>query len=286
MSSPSPSPSGRPCKTVAASRLSTTTLMTPELANFAGNVHGGHILRLVDQIAYACAVNFCGEYCVTLSVDRVLFKVPVAVGDLITMKAQVNRTGTSSLEVGVRVEARDLRGGPTRHTNSCFLTMVALQDGKPRTVPLLVPESEDDHRRNDQAKRRLEQSRLADRVAQSRVRYHDLIELASVPTLISEEETGRVRRINQAACDLLGTTREAVLDSPVGQLFAPEQSAAAEAKYRQTRDLGTHDFTLEAGSRAPSRALWVTAWHLPLPTGSLIQSVLRAAPKPSPMDPS
>lgn len=262
---------------MAASRLSTTTLMTPEFANFAGNVHGGHILRLVDQIGYACAASFCGEYCVTLSVDRVLFKVPVAVGDLITMKAQVNRTGTSSLEIGVRVEARDLRGGPTRHTNSCFLTMVALRDGESRTVPLVVPESEDDHRRNDQAKRRLEQSRLVDRVAQSRVRYHDLIELASVPTLIIEADTGRVRRINQAACDLLSTTREAVVDTQVGSLFALEQSSLVEANYRQTRDLGTHDFVVQAGASATSSALWVTAWHLPLPSGSLIQSILRPA---------
>lgn len=277
-----PSTQSRPLKTMAESQLATTTLMTPEFANFSGNVHGGHILRLVDQIAYACAASFSGQYCVTLSVDRVLFKVPVAVGDLVTMKAQVNRVGRSSLEVGVRVEARDLRGGPTRHTNSCFLTMVALKNGEPQPVPLLRPESTDDHRRNDQAKRRLEQSRLNDRVAANQVRYHDLIELASVATLVTQANGGEIQRANQAACELLGVPREDLLNTRIWQLFADEQQAIVRQGYRNTVDLGIQDFLLDyrtPNSQAPS-TLRVTAWQLPLPSGPLVQSILRQETSP------
>lgn len=267
----------RPTKTMAESQLATTTLMTPEFANFSGNVHGGHILRLVDQIAYACAASFSGQYCVTLSVDRVLFKVPVAVGDLVTMKAQVNRVGRSSLEVGVRVEARDLRGGTTRHTNSCFLTMVALKKGKPQLVPLLQPKSTDDYRRNDQAKRRLEQTRLADKVAANQVRYHDLIELASVATLITQAEGGEIQRVNQAACDLLGMTRESILATKICQLFPPDQHSIANQGYRNVVNLGMSEFLVEhASSNDTQRTTFrVTAWQLPLPSGPLIHSVIR-----------
>jgi PAS domain S-box-containing protein len=258
--------------------VSTTTLMTPELANFAGNVHGGHLLRLVDQIAYACAVSYSGEYCVTLSVDRVLFKVPVAVGDLVTMKAQVNRVGQTSLEVGVRVEARDLRGGPVRHTNSCFLTMVALRDGVPQPVPLLLPETEDDHRRNDQAKRRLEQTRLTDQVAANQVRYHDLIELSTAAALVTVAATGEIKRINQAACALLGVTREAVAQTPVWSLFKAEQELEAKRGYLAAAASGVRDFQIEheVGGNG-IRSLQVTAWSLPLPSGSLVQSIMRPA---------
>ena len=134
--------------------LTTTQLMTPELANFAGNIHGGHILRLVDQIAYACATQYAGTYCVTVSVDRVSFKVPVRVGDLLTLHARVNFTGRSSMEIGVRIEARDLTTRTSRHTNSCFVTMVAVHEGKTVAVPPLICETETDTRRHDRSEER------------------------------------------------------------------------------------------------------------------------------------
>lgn len=262
---------------MAESQLATTNLMTPEFANFSGNVHGGHILRLVDQIAYACAASFSGQYCVTLSVDRVLFKVPVAVGDLVTMKAQVNRVGRSSLEVGVRVEARDLRGGTTRHTNSCFLTMVALKDGVPQQVPALEPETPDDFRRNDQAKRRLEQTRLTDKVAANQVRYHDLIELASVATLVTQSKGGEIQRANQAACNLLGVPREELMATTIWDLFPSDQQGTVQSGYRATMSQGIADFLLyyTAPQSTDGSILRVTAWQLPLPSGPLIQSILR-----------
>ena len=99
-------------------------LMMPDTANFSGNVHGGELLRLLDQVAYSCASRYSGNYCVTLSVDKVLFKEPIHVGDLVTFYASVNYTGRTSMEIGIRVEAQNIRTGEVRHTNSCYFTMV------------------------------------------------------------------------------------------------------------------------------------------------------------------
>jgi acyl-CoA hydrolase len=126
-----------------------SVLMTPDLANFSGNVHGGALLKLLDQVAYACASRYCGNYVVTLSVDQVVFKQPIRVGELVTFKARVNHVGTSSMEVGIRVEAENIQNGETRHTNSCYFTMVSVDDqGKTVAAPQLNLESDEDRARS------------------------------------------------------------------------------------------------------------------------------------------
>jgi acyl-CoA hydrolase len=118
--------------------LSMTVLMTPDMANFSGKVHGGAILKKLDEVAYACASRYAGHYVVTLSVDQVLFKQPIHVGELVTFLACVNHVGSSSMEIGIKVVAEDIRHKMIRHTNSCYLTMVAVDDhGKPARVPPL-----------------------------------------------------------------------------------------------------------------------------------------------------
>ena len=132
-----------------AYQLTMTVLMTPDTANFAGNVHGGTLLKLLDQAAYACASRYAGRYVVTLSVDQVMFRQPVRVGELVTLLASVNHTGTSSMEVGIKVVAEDIRTQAARHVNSCFFTMVAVDDGrKPVPVAPLRPFSPDERRRH------------------------------------------------------------------------------------------------------------------------------------------
>ncbi len=130
-------------------QLTMTVLMTPDTANFAGNVHGGTILKLLDQVAYACASRYAARYVVTLSVDQVTFRQPVHVGELVTFLASVNHTGTSSMEVGIKVVAQEIRSQTTRHVNSCFFTMVAVDDDrKPVAVPPLRPFTPDEKRRH------------------------------------------------------------------------------------------------------------------------------------------
>jgi acyl-CoA hydrolase len=130
-------------------QLSMTVLMTPDMANFAGNVHGGTILKLLDQVAYACAARYAGRYVVTLSVDQVMFREAIHVGELVTFLAAVNHTGTSSMEVGIKVLAEEIRTQRMRHANSCFFTMVAVDDaGKPTPVPKRVPATADERRRH------------------------------------------------------------------------------------------------------------------------------------------
>lgn len=130
-------------------QLSMTVLMTPDLANFSGNVHGGSILRLLDQVAYACASRYAGRYVVTLSVDQVVFRQPIHVGELVTFLASVNRTGTSSMEIGIKVVTENIREKVVRHANSCFFTMVAVDDdSKPVAVRPLVPVTPDELRRH------------------------------------------------------------------------------------------------------------------------------------------
>lgn len=129
-----------------------TVLMTPDMANFSGKVHGGHILKLLDQVAYACASRYAGMYVVTLSVDRVLFLQPIRVGELVTFMASVNYTGNTSMEVGIKVISEDIHKGIATHTNSCFFTMVAMnEDGTPAKVLPLVPQNEDEKKRHANA---------------------------------------------------------------------------------------------------------------------------------------
>lgn len=131
-----------------AHQLSMTVLMTPDMANFSGNVHGGAILKKLDEVAYACASRYAGRYCVTLSVDQVMFLQPVHVGELVTFLASVNYTGSSSMEVGIKVVAEEIRSQVVRHVNSCFFTMVAVDEsGKPTAVPPLRPFTPEEKRR-------------------------------------------------------------------------------------------------------------------------------------------
>ncbi|WP_199508511.1 MULTISPECIES: acyl-CoA thioesterase [unclassified Psychrobacter] len=119
-----------------------SVLMTPDMANFTGNVHGGDLLKMLDQVAYACASRYSGSYVVTLSVDQVMFREPIHVGELVTFAASVNYVGKTSMEVGIRVEAENVQERTIRHTNSCYFTMVAVDsDGKPTSVPPLKLEN-------------------------------------------------------------------------------------------------------------------------------------------------
>ena len=129
-------------------QLTMTVLMTPDMANFAGSVHGGTILKFLDQVAYACASRYAGRYVVTLSVDQVMFRQPIHVGELVTFLAAVNHTGTSSMEIGIKVLAENIRTQAVRHANSCFFTMVAVDDArKPVAVPPLQATTPDERRR-------------------------------------------------------------------------------------------------------------------------------------------
>ena len=133
-------------------QLTMTVLMTPDMANFAGNVHGGTLLKFLDQVAYACASRYAGCYVVTLSVDQVMFLEPIHVGELVSFLAAVNHTGTSSMEVGIKVVAENIRSQQKRHVNSCFFTMVAVDDQRrPVPVPPLQPAPGDEARRFDEA---------------------------------------------------------------------------------------------------------------------------------------
>ncbi|WP_137895707.1 acyl-CoA thioesterase [Ramlibacter sp. 2FC] len=153
-----------------AHQLSMTVLMSPDMANFSGNVHGGAILKLLDQVAYACASRYASRYVVTLSVDQVMFLQPIHVGELVSFLASINYTGKSSMEVGIKVVAEDIRTQEVRHVNSCFFTMVAVdEDRKPVPVPQLRPFTPEEKRRFDAAllRKKLRQE-LAVRFAEAR----------------------------------------------------------------------------------------------------------------------
>ena len=130
-------------------------LMMPQHANIMGNVFGGQILALVDKVAAVAAIRHAQRQCVTVSVDRVDFREPIKVGELVTGYARVNFAGRTSMEVGVKVIAENVLTGDRRHTNSCYLTYVALDEhGKPAPVPSIMPETEDEKRRFKRAKQR------------------------------------------------------------------------------------------------------------------------------------
>jgi acyl-CoA hydrolase len=159
--------SERPAADEGLYRLSMTVLMTPDMSNFSGNVHGGLLLKLLDQVAYTCASRYARAYAVTLSVDQVVFREPVHVGELVTFAASVNYTGRTSMEIGIRVTTEDLVGREVRHTNSCYFTMVALgDDGRPVAVPPLVAVTDDQRRRHAAAQLRRELRREIERRGQ------------------------------------------------------------------------------------------------------------------------
>ncbi|MGB3143423.1 MAG: acyl-CoA thioesterase [Maribacter sp.] len=126
-------------KSVKESQVAITELMLPSHSNFGGKVHGGHILSLMDQIAFACASKHSQQYCVTASVNRVNFLNPIEVGELVTLKASINYTGRTSMVVGVRVESENITSGQRKHCNSSYFTMVAKgEDGKNVPIPGLI----------------------------------------------------------------------------------------------------------------------------------------------------
>lgn len=144
-------------KAPAASESQMSQLMMPQDVNNLGNVFGGVVLSLVDRAAAVAAMRHSGQACVTVSIDRVDFREPIYAGELVICKARVNYVGRSSMEVGVRVEAENLLTGRLRHTNTCFLTFVAIDDqGRPQAVPPLEPHTDAEKQRSKEAKRRRE----------------------------------------------------------------------------------------------------------------------------------
>jgi acyl-CoA hydrolase len=137
--------------------------MGPADANTTGNVHGGIIMHLCDEVAGIAAVRHSGARVVTAAMDRMNFRHPVFVGQLVTVKATVNAAWRTSMEVGVRVESENVRSGEVLHTSTAYLTMVALDDeGNPTEVPTVAPETPDEIRRAREAQLRRD-TRLAER---------------------------------------------------------------------------------------------------------------------------
>jgi uncharacterized protein (TIGR00369 family) len=152
-------------KNAADSQTTLVQLMEITHANVAGIVHGGEVMKLVDTAAGIAAMKHAGGMCVTATVDQMSFLHPVHVGDLVTVRASVNDVGTTSLEVGVRVEVENVVSRERKHTSSAYLVFVALDErGKPRRVPALVAETEVELRRQREASIR-RQTRLAHREA-------------------------------------------------------------------------------------------------------------------------
>ncbi|QSE97719.1 acyl-CoA thioesterase [Fulvivirga lutea] len=149
-----------PGRTVEYSRTTITELMIPSYANFGGKIHGGILLSLIDKVAYACASKHAGNYCVTVSVDGVEFLQPVEVGDLVSLHASINYVGRTSLVVGIKVIAENVKQGSVKHTNTSYVTMVAKDDdNKPTIVPPLILDKPVEVRRFYEAMRRKELNR-------------------------------------------------------------------------------------------------------------------------------
>ncbi len=139
---------------VRYSQTTITELMIPAYANFGGKIHGGILLSLMDKVAYACGSKHSSTYCVTVTVDKVEFLQPVEVGELVSLHGSVNYVGRSSMVVGIRVEALNVKTHAVKHTNSSFFTMVAKDDNdKPTPVPKLILENQEDVKRFIEAMR-------------------------------------------------------------------------------------------------------------------------------------
>ena len=147
-------------KKIKDSQITITELMLPAHSNFSGKIHGGHILNLMDQIAFACASRHSRNYCVTASVNKVDFLNPIDVGELVTLKASVNYTGRTSMVIGVRVESENIQTGEIKHCNSSYFTMVAKgENGKNVQVPGIILNSEEAVRRFARSIARQEQAK-------------------------------------------------------------------------------------------------------------------------------
>lgn len=154
-------------RTVCETQHETAQIMMPQHENVLGHVFGGVVLAMMDTTAAVSAIRHARMACVTVSVDRVDFREPIYVGELLIMKSSVNFVGRTSMEIGVRVEAENLLTGVRRHTNSCYLTFVAIDsDGKPVSVPALEPETPNEVRRFNAARERRERG-LQERMSES-----------------------------------------------------------------------------------------------------------------------
>ena len=150
-----PAADGGRSRRAGETQVTLAQLMLPKDANFLGTIHGGLILKLIDEAAGVAAFRFCHGDAVTAHIDQIDFHHPVQVGSLVTLRASVNYAGRTSMEVGVRVESEDLSTGEIIHTNSAYLVLVALDERRrPTEVPKLVPETEVEQRRWAEAERR------------------------------------------------------------------------------------------------------------------------------------
>ena len=166
VSEPGASAQDEEARPVHETQHETAQLMMPQHANVLGHVFGGVVLSMMDTTAAVSAIRHARLACVTVSVDRVDFREPIHVGDLVVMKSSVNFVGRTSMEIGVRVETENLLTGVRRHTNSCYLTFVAVdRNGKPVPVPRLKPETPEELRRYEAAKQRRER-RLQERISE------------------------------------------------------------------------------------------------------------------------
>ena len=148
--------------TVKASKITLSELMLPSHSNFSGKIHGGYLLKLMDQIAFACASKYSGCYCVTASVDTVDFLNPVDVGELVTLKASVNYVGKTSMVVGIRVTSEHIQTGIKKHCNSSYFTMVAKdENGQNVQVPKLILSNLEEVRRFYDSINRIENKKRA-----------------------------------------------------------------------------------------------------------------------------
>lgn len=135
-------------RTVAASRVTMSMLATPATRNLWGTVHGGWIMRQVDEAAYVAAARHAGRQAITARIERVDFRSPIQLGDLVTLRSEVQWVGRTSMVIGVHVEAEDLMTGQVRHTNSCSLTFVAVDESfRPVPVPALIRETPEEEAR-------------------------------------------------------------------------------------------------------------------------------------------
>lgn len=141
-------------KPLCTSTTYITILVTPEMANFDGVMHGGDLLKKLDQAAYICASRYTRKRVVTLSVDRVLFRTPIPIGSVLHFYASVNYTGHTSCEVGIKVLCENVTTGEITHCNTTYITMVAMENKRPCKIDPLVPVTDDEKRRFEDAKAR------------------------------------------------------------------------------------------------------------------------------------
>ncbi|HYG03171.1 MAG TPA: acyl-CoA thioesterase [Chryseosolibacter sp.] len=175
----------QPPRPVRYSQTTITELMIPSYANFGGKIHGGILLSLMDKVAYSCASRHAGSYCVTVTVDKVEFLQPVEVGELVSLFASVNYVGRTSMIIGIRVEAENVKTGKIKHTNSSYFTMVAKDDdNKPTEVPALLLENEEEVKRFIEAMRMKE---IKKSIRETMDDAKSKIEVANASTILANE---------------------------------------------------------------------------------------------------